>query len=622
KLLPMRRPHPLADPRQLALQALQTGQLNPAAKHVEVAIRRYPDDPDTFVLAAMIANQRRQNDVAEAHLKTALALDSLHLEALVVMSRLLAATGRIPEAIPYAEAAALVAPADPDIWNHLGLLLIQARRFADAAVVFGKAVRADEHHLPSRTNYANALRDSGREQEAIEQFQRLSQTQRKDLNVWMNLARLTLAHGRFAEAVAAAEQAVRLAPQDSTAQLMMALALTENMQGESAEPYLHRAIELDSENALAKAALGYWYQQKGEFAASLPLLEDAMAKMPTHGFAYYNYLRAKKAYDLAPGFLDALRDRLETPGLHTRDRTDMSYALGKAYEDLRDYESASTYYSRANELAYQTWLAAYPWERDQYSQRMSHTIATFTPARLDALKADGLTDATPIIIVGMMRSGTSLLEQILSSHPDVMGAGELPFWHDFEEEAYDEGRQPNPAKLRALGERYLADLRRLSHGRPRVTDKMPHNYAMLGLIHATFPNAKIVHVRRSPADNCLSIYTTAYQRPPVFAHDRQNIVFAYREYQRIVAHWRQTLPPDRFFELEYEDLIARRDELTRELIDFAELPWDEACLHHESNQRAVRTPSLWQVRQPIYNTSVERWRRFEPWIPEFAALAA
>jgi tetratricopeptide (TPR) repeat protein len=617
----MRRPHPLDDPRQVALQYLQQGQLNQAAKHADVAMRRYADDPDTFVLAAMIANQRRDNVHAEAYLKTALELDSIHLEALIVMSRLLAATGRLPEAIPYAEAAALVAPADPDVWSHLGLLLVQSKRFADAAVVFGKAVAAAPDHAPTRLNYANALRDAGRETEAIEQFQRLTQVMRRDLNVWVNIARLTLAHGRFVESVQAARRAVEIAPDQSVSHLILALALSENMQGAEAEPHLHRAIELDPDNALAKAALGYWYQEEGHFAESLTLLEEAIARMPDHGFAYYNYLRARKAPELPAGFLPELAERLDRPGLHPRDQTYMSYALGKASEDLRDYEAAIRFYDRANGHAYETWLAAYPWERDAYSDRMSHTIATFSAERLAELSAHGSDDETPIFIVGMMRSGTSLLEQILSSHPDILGAGELPFWHDFETDAFDDGRVPNPHKIRALGERYLADLKRIGPDHRRVTDKMPHNYAMLGLIHTAFPKAKIIHVRRNPADNCLSIYTTAYQRPPVFAHDRDNIVFAYREYQRIVAHWRETLPANQFFELRYEDLIARRDELTRELIAFTELPWNDACLHHESNQRAVRTPSLWQVRQPIYKTSVERWRRFEPWIPEFAAIA-
>jgi hypothetical protein len=221
----------------------------------------------------------------------------------------------------------------------------------------------------------------------------------------------------------------------------------------------------------------------------------------------------------------------------------------------------------------------------------------------------------------MIRSGTSLLEQILSSHPAITGAGELPFWHQHAAEAYDASGHPAPERLANLARAYRDELARLGPGALRVTDKLPHNYAMLGLIHIAFPEARMIHVRRDPADNCLSVYTTAYQRPPVFAHHRDNIVFAYRQYQRLVAHWRAAMPPDRWIEVDYEDLIRDREGWTRRLIDFAGLEWDDACLRHETNRRAVRTPSLWQVRQPLYTTSIARWKRFAPDIPEFAALS-
>jgi len=125
-----------------------------------------------------------------------------------------------------------------------------------------------------------------------------------------------------------------------------------------------------------------------------------------------------------------------------------------------------------------------------------------------------------------------------------------------------------------------------------------------------------------PTDKCLGVYTTAYQRPPVFAHDRENIVFAYQEYQRLMEHWRTAIPADRLLEVDYEDLVADREGVVRRIIDFVGLPWDDACLHHQDNQRSVRTPSLWQVRQPIYTTSIARWKRFEKWIPEFVGLAS
>jgi hypothetical protein len=225
-----------------------------------------------------------------------------------------------------------------------------------------------------------------------------------------------------------------------------------------------------------------------------------------------------------------------------------------------------------------------------------------------------------LFIVGMIRSGTSLMEQIVSSHPDVAGAGELSFWHDHEQDCWGADGLPDPERLQQISGMFVELIQSKAPQARRVTDKLPHNFALIGEIASALPEARFIHCRRSPADNCLSVYTTAYQRPPVFAHDRANIAFAYREYARMMDHWRAVLPADRLLEVSYEEMVQDREAVVRRVIEFIGLPWHEACLRHEENQRAVRTPSLWQVRQPIYTTSMQRWRRFEEWIPEFVEL--
>jgi tetratricopeptide (TPR) repeat protein len=575
---------------------------------------------DALVLAAMIESQRHCFPECEAFLRKALEIDPLHQEALIVLSKFLASRRRLPEGIAVAETAVLAYPEDDALLTHLGLLLVQANRFEDAAIVFRKASSLAPENPVYVRNLGSALKDCGREHEAIEAYQRSLKLDFRNLDCWMNLAKLLLAHGRFPEAVDAADAALKLNRLCQPAHLVKALALSENMQGDEAEPHLRRAVKLNPQDGLAHAALGYWLQEEGNFTESLAELEAAMQLIPDHGFAYYNYFRARKASDLPSGLLEDLERRVQKTALPPRDAAYMNYALGKAMEDLKDHQAAIHYFDRANDLAYGIWLGARPWDRSHYEHRFSRSMDTFTPEKLSELSSNGLETDQPLIIVGMMRSGTSLLEQILSSHPDVIGAGELPFWHDHEDEAYGDNFVPKADRIRRLGERYLESLQKFGKAK-RITDKLPHNYAMLGLIHSAFPNARIIHVKRNGADNCLSIYTTVYQRPPVFAHHRDNIVFAYEQYRRIIAHWRETLPRDRFMEIQYEDLVENREPLTRSLIEFSGLNWNDACLHHEINDRIVRTPSLWQVRQPIYKTSMARWKRFEPWIPEFAALA-
>ena len=174
--------------------------------------------------------------------------------------------------------------------------------------------------------------------------------------------------------------------------------------------------------------------------------------------------------------------------------------------------------------------------------------------------------------------------------------------------------------LRPLAKAYLRRLQQVVPNKPRVTDKMPANYEFLGTIHAALPNVRILHMRRNPVDTCFSIYTTPNRVPVEFAYDRENIVFAYQQYQRLMEHWRSVLPPARFLEVSYEELVLDRETSTRRIVEFCGLEWNEACMSPEHNDRSVVTPSLWQVRQPIYTSSIGRWKKFRPWLGAFEGL--
>ena len=297
------------------------------------------------------------------------------------------------------------------------------------------------------------------------------------------------------------------------------------------------------------------------------------------------------------------------------------YVLGKAYADLGDFERSMTHYDEANREAFELNLEGKPFLRSRYAELFDRTISTFNRDLLDRHRRLGPNSQTPIFIVGMMRSGTTLVEQIISSHPEVGAAGEVEFWLDEGPSALDlQEKAVHPKRVVSLAEEYLRVLQSLAPGHSRITDKMPQNFQMLGLIHLAFPKAPIIHIRRNPVDTCLSIYTTAYQQSPAFAHQKESIVFAYKQYQRLVTHWRKVLPPDRFLEIDYEELTADREPVIRKLIAFCGLEWDDRCLTPELNNRLVVTPSLWQVRQPINRNAVERWKAYKPWLGAFYQL--
>ena len=222
----------------------------------------------------------------------------------------------------------------------------------------------------------------------------------------------------------------------------------------------------------------------------------------------------------------------------------------------------------------------------------------------------------------MYRSGTTLVEQIVSSHPDVAAGGELTVWGPTDMEVDAATGRFDPDAARAATARYLTMLHRIGPSAPRVTDKLPFNFLRLGAIHSTMPRARIIHCRRDPIDTCLSIYSTLFTSRMSFAADKSALVFCYRQYLRMMDHWRKVLPPEVLLDVQYETLIADRDAQTRRLIAFAGLDWNDLCLRPEQNARPISTASAWQARQPVYATSLQRWRRYEPWIGELRQLLA
>jgi hypothetical protein len=328
-------------------------------------------------------------------------------------------------------------------------------------------------------------------------------------------------------------------------------------------------------------------------------------------------VQLKKVSDADRPLIGQIIAYLQQDNVGTVYRMLLEFTLGKAFDDLREYDEAMRHYEAANLIRH----GLRTFDRDLVVRDADRTIARAT-AQFFAERGElGSEDETPVFVVGMVRSGTTLVEQVLSSHPEIAGAGELSFWRE-QSLALGDGGVAAIDDLAAgrLAAEYLAVLRRCSATAARVTDKMPFNYLWIGLIRAVFPRARFIHCRRHPVDTCLSIYFTPFSTIPSFASDRDDLVFFYREYLRLMKHWRAVLPPDRFLEVDYEAMTADPEPQARRLIDFCGLGWDPVCLRPERNKRVVQTASIWQVRQPIYRSSVERWRRYEPWLGSLREL--
>ena len=366
---------------------------------------------------------------------------------------------------------------------------------------------------------------------------------------------------------------------------------------------------------------GHVLKTVGRQGDSIAAYRRAIAAAPSLGEAWWS-LANLKTVKLDAADVAAMEAALDRPGLAEEDRFHLHFALGKALEDRGEAERAFAHYAEGNRLR----RAAIAYDPDEIDRHVERSIALFSPGFLEARAGQGCAAADPIFILGMPRAGSTLIEQILASHSVVEGTMELPDLPALakrlggrrlrsDPNAYPESLATlSPAELAALGEEYLERTRiQRKTGRPRFIDKMPNNWAHVGLIHLILPNAKIVDARRHPLACTFSNFKQHFARGQGFSYDLVELGRYYRAYVRLMCHWDETLP-GRVHRVIYENLVEDPEGEVRRLLDYLGLPFEAACLRFHENERAVRTASSEQVRQPINREGLDQWRAFEPWL--------
>jgi tetratricopeptide (TPR) repeat protein len=467
----------------------------------------------------------------------------------------------------------------------------------------------------ARCRQGLALETQGRDDEAIEAY-RVAAAVGRAPEAMSRLGHLFAKRGLSGAAVDA-YRAAAANGEDADRRLDLVRALMIEGKAADAESEARRAVELDPRNAYGFWLLGRILTESGRFADARAALEQAIVLDPKLGGAHYDLIRIGAVGQADRALIKRMLDVL--PSLTGADhRIRIHLALGKAFQDLGEFGSAMRHFEEANRIK----EALGRFDRVAVARRIDRLIERFTPEFIAAHIADGDDSDLPIMIVGMPRSGTTLVERILSSHEQIVGGGEMQFWtqHGPQFDA-----QPDNASIaeiqRRTAEDCLTTLRSVAPGAVRVADKDPFNFLWAGAIHLAFPRALIIHCRRDPIDTCLSVFSTYFRWRPDFSTGREDLVFYYRQYLRVMAHWRATLPPERFIEVDYEALVANPEGESRRLVAASGLDWQPQCLRPQDNRRIVRSASRWQARQPIYGGAVGRWRRFEPWIGAFRELA-
>jgi tetratricopeptide (TPR) repeat protein len=400
----------------------------------------------------------------------------------------------------------------------------------------------------------------------------------------------------------------------------LGLGAALRMQGHAAdaEASCQAVLAIEPASAAALSLLGELHADHGQFSEAEELFKKAIAVDPDFAFAYFSIATNRKMTREDRAWLKGT-EALLARSLPLRHEISLRYALGKYFDDVKQYDEAFGSYRQANEL---TRRYGSRYDRAGLAERVDRVIKDFDAAQIRQFQSGGNPSERPVFIVGMPRSGTTLTEQILASHPAVFGAGELSFWqtaataYEATELNGGDGAKLIPGMARDFLERLTA----LSGDALRVVDKMPLNFMSVGLIAAALPQARIIHLRRHPIDTCLSIYFQYFSHLHPYANDLDNLAHYYGEYVRITDHWRAVLPAGTLLEVPYEALIADQEGWTRRMLEFIGLPWDAKCLDFHQTERVVITLSKWQVRQKIHAASAGRWRNYEKFLGPLRGL--
>ena len=435
-----------------------------------------------------------------------------------------------------------------------------------------------------------------------------------------SLGNVLLDLGSLDEAMDCYRQVLRLNPDYAEAHNNLGIVLKRLGRAAEAQASCRRALSIRPDMFEAVMLMAELEADQGHFPEAENLFRRATIILPDSPQAWAGIARVRKMTAADKDWVAAVLTMAGQPNLPSHSEVHLRYALGKYYDDVADFDQAFSHYQRANAL---TTLHGMPYIRQTQTQAVDMFCRGYDRDWISRQQRVAQTSVRPVFVVGMPRSGTSLVEQILASHPSVFGAGELTFW---DEAVSGLGLLMPPqgadssALLERLAAQYLSLLQGISTDALRVIDKMPGNFLYLGLLHAIFPQARVIHMQRNPVDTCLSNYFQHFDPIHPYANDLGDLAHYYAEYARIMEHWHLTLPGGTILDVPYEALVDDQEGWSRKMLAFIGLPWDARCLDFHQTSRAVATISHWQVRQKINKSSVERWRNYEKFIGPLRGL--
>ena len=518
--------------------------------------------------------------------------------------------GRFNEAEDSFRAAVAFNSNYAEAYNNLGTTLRGQSRLAEAEVSLNRAIALKSDYAEAYNNLANTLKDMGRLEDAEVRYKKALDIKPDFAPARNNLATTLKGLGRLEEAEESLRQAIALSPNFAQSYNNLGVVLRRLGRNTEAVVALRYAMSLEPGLPEAHSNLGGALQELGSLEEAEASYTKALALKPDFA-EVHRYLTTLKSYVSQDEHLSQMRELYANRSLSQEDRCHICFGLAKASDDLADFAAAFQYYAEGNALRKR--LSGYEKSTDvELFQRFEASHVGICEHSLQL--QDTTVDLVPIFVVGMPRSGTTLVEQIASSHSLVTGAGELPFVAKYGAKVVTMSPTKMGESLRHFREQYLEALRAHSDYNTYVIDKMPLNFRFLGLIAAAFPEAKIIHVHRDPAAVCWANYVAYFHSDTLgYSSSLDDIVSYYRLYRNLMKYWQASLP-GRIYDLSYESLTVNQEEETRKLIEYLDLTWEDICMSPQDNKRAVATASNLQVRKKVYQGSSERWKRYGPYL--------
>jgi tetratricopeptide (TPR) repeat protein len=599
----------------IALQ--EQGKFDEAEASYRTTIASHPKFAQAHGNLGIVLNKLDRLADAESSFRCALAIVPDDAQMHLNLANILMCQNRFAEAEAAHRSALEIQPEFCDAHFGLANALREQEKHVEAEASYRAAIALRPDYTDAYFNLGDSLMSQKRADEAEVCYHQALYLKTDFVEAYNHLGVSLKKQGRFADAEANFRKALDLRPDYASAHNNLGNALHDQDRIAEAEACYRQAIKFKTDYAEAYSNLGNTLKSEGRLDEAKEALERAIAIKPDFVEPHFG-LSVLKTYaedDPHLAMLEKQRPMVGDLSIETQIR--YWFALGKVYEDIGRHDESFGAYEQGNRLKH----GVLAWDEAEDDAMLERMMAVFTKEFFAARPKPTHAGKAPIFIVGMPRSGTTLLEQILSTHPGVFGAGELKDMNEVVIRAMpsaDYLRYPTAVadftseEFRRIGEQYTERVWRNAPEAARITDKMPSNFFYLGMIHLMLPEAKIIHAMRDPMDSCFSCYSRLFNKENVrFAYDLGTLGRYYARYIKLMRHWHTVLPPGTILDLRYEDMVADTEGQARRALAHLDLPWDESCLEFHHNKRRVKTASLAQVRKPIYKTSVARWKYYE-----------